>query len=288
MNLDDVKNAVSTLLLKERIAIDEKIAAVTAPLNESVAVLRSMQPEREQMLSKEAIAAQFESVAIRLEVIAHDVKTVETAREKALEALEQGWAVKHQQLVQSLDEKARAEKAEGQLEREKYMGLLDAAEKNAKSASELVAEQTDRFGDIERAQVEIVKTLQSTEAVQWRHLGGYQKDQKYRKGDCVGRDGATYVCVAEATNIDPREKTETPQWRLVAARGEKGESKAGAPGKTGKGEKGDPGAGLVGVELHNGVLVLASSDGKAHRVDLKGAIAEEAARVIADAKKKDK
>ena len=122
-------------------------------------------------------------------------------------------------------------------------------------------------------------------------------------------------CVAEETAHDPRDKTETPHWRLNSARGERGAPGfKGDPGERGErgergpvglqGEKGDRGPqgeqGEQGIRGQrgpkgkdgrdgNGIMTLTSTgmnfalvttDGETHTVDLMPAFERAAAKIF--------
>lgn len=74
------------------------------------------------------------------------------------------------------------------------------------------------------------------DAIPWDHLGTYDPNKAYRFHDVVMKDGGSFLSVVNNNTTVPGE---SPQWRLMAARGQRGK-----PGD--QGPKGEPGISLAG------------------------------------------
>jgi len=145
----------------------------------------------------------------------------------------------------------------------------------------------------------LVKRLRKLERAiddsQIKVCGPYKAGTVYSRNNVVMRDGASFICVADQATIDPREKTESPIWRLHAQRGQPGpQGEKGEPGENGaagpKGDKGEPGErgakgergsrgapgkdgkdgnGIKAVHVSGLNLAFVMADGKTHHVSLK-------------------
>lgn len=136
-------------------------------------------------------------------------------------------------------------------------------------SSELFDALTSEIETLTAKKTDLEELYKSVLDQRMEHLGGYKPGREYQKGQMVCRDGATFICVVEKTDIDPREKTDEPNWRLMAAKGEPGPAiKPGKGDQGGPGKPGKDGVSFLGAEIKGGAIVLVSSDGQAHRIDL--------------------
>lgn len=206
-------------------------------------------------------------------------------------------------ILESLDERVERARLNAEIEREQSLRKLAALDGLLDSINEY-------RDDLKSLSEKLVADIEQGERARLNPKGPFKSGNIYRQGDCVMRDGATFICVTGETAVDPRDKTDAPHWRLLASRGEKGPKgeqgpcgekgergeqglagERGARGHVGekgpegpagprgmRGPKGEPGkhgkdgAGILGIELSGSVLAIAMSDRSVHRVDFSPAI----------------
>lgn len=199
----------------------------------------------------------------------------------------------------------RIERARLNAEIEREQSLRKVADINT-----LLSGLTAKVEHVESLQAALHEAIDTAAASALTPRGPYKTGEVYRRGDCVMRDGSSWVCVADETAVDPREKTDAPVWRLLAMRGERGQKgekgdqgesgqrgekgdqgRQGVAGKDGengnagpagsrgmkgsKGDKGDQGldgAGIIAIEKSGLAVSIVTSGGEVHRIDFKDEI----------------
>ena len=103
-------------------------------------------------------------------------------------------------------------------------------------------------------------------------VGGYKSGETYYRNDVVMKDGQSWWCVVDQTDIEPGTKTDKPVWRLHSMKGDRGEKgdrgQRGQPGIEGK--AGADGVGILDAKIYEMNLAFALSDGSVIAVDLSG------------------
>jgi DNA-binding protein H-NS len=184
--------------------------------------------------------------------------------------------------LDGVDDRIELARVNSELRLEQARGLIkDSAELQA-DAEQLFEALQKELNAAQRENARLMEEIDKAAAERLEHVGPYRAGETYRRNHIVMRDGSSYICVADETTADPREKLDQPHWRLFAKGGDRGpQGPQGEAGKRGlQGAKGDPGpagadgAGLRSISTSGMAAVFVTSDGQAHRFDLAKAVEE--------------
>jgi len=271
-----VKNDISALLVRADKIKKEALDGIDEKYNRAIEAIADVANDTANCVSGE----EFNKRTKQLENISERVEQTELALEQSLSAIseertriEADLDRRFDQVSEKLATDLQFARVDANLWKEQAKNQLRDLDTKLDKSHEMVDvldnELMSNLEDIDALVTECKKAVDE----KTRHLGGYKKGQTYTYGQCVCRDGATFFCVADKTTVDPREKTDTPNWRLLAAKGERGEK--GEAGRSGtRGEKGEigkagkDGISFVGAEISGSAIVLVSTDGTTHRLDI--------------------
>lgn len=233
----------------------------------------SQEAEEGMVSLRSRIGALSEDVDKRLEGYQVHLDLIRDELQKTMEA--QGRDI-HDDIIAHVEEKTDWARLNADLWKEQTKNKLSEIDAYVKAATE-AADQLRAMSDEKSEEIVRLKSeLDATLKQRLIPMGPYRKGETYDAGNCVMRDGATFWSLIDDNNHDPREKLETPVWRLLSMRGERGEK--GDRGQ--RGEKGEPGrngkdgVGIVGMVSKGLTIVVATSDGQTIRADLSDGLEE--------------